>query len=475
MILLLTKHYIKYYWAKNSIFQIIFCSARAIFLLLVGYFLSSGFGSNINHHFLVYFIIFVPGIDLVIRATFQRFQNIEFYKYLQFPITRKDLASSFILNNILDFYNFYILIILIPFIVKFYFTFSLLLFALILITILLISMLDYLLVINIKIFIQRNAITFLIVLLTLILAIYLFAHSIHVEFTENVLINSFGKLTCSLVVLIIIISKITVKNLINFFYLESTPTFKLGIPLGIKLSTKILSIDNTFEAFIIKMIFRNKRSKNNFYFYCIACIVAMFFLIDPFRNNPHLSIAYLFMFITIFSVGFGVYFTQYIFNYDNKYISLLFLNKNGIKKYLNSHTNLLYLISFIIYIITTPLMILKGIDLFLYNAIWVYNLGLGVCVIMFKSLFNRTVINVDKSRFEGYSKFDLNQIGLLLILFTLPYFLYYLFQKLEIASYFESVFIVIGVTFFITNKIWLSYFSSLVKKRKYRILHMYGI
>lgn len=154
-------------------------------------------------------------------------------------------------------------------------------------------------------------------------------------------------------------------------------------------------------ALEIKLIMRNKRTKNVLYTAAIFLLYGLlFYPMETYKSNYGLL-----FFVATFVTGTGMLmFGQWIFSWDGVHFDFLMTRDIDTHTYIRANYFLLLGLSVISFIITTPYFFF-GQQIILYHLVaFLYNTGVNINIFLFANTFNTTRLELSKGsamNFQG--------------------------------------------------------------------------
>ena len=218
-----------------------------------------------------------------------------------------------------------------------------------------------------------------------------------------------------------------------------------------------------------KLIFRNKRMKNQFYGFVAIVFVFGVQLV----TNEAVSVS---PFLQLFWVGFmlsgfGVVFCQYLFMSESSYFDGLMSRKHSFLALMKAKYYLYCAVSFIVYIGLMIFVRMQGIlSYLLVTSAFFYYIGLVYFCFFQNGVYNKTFFDLSDSGFMNWKSSSASMVVISMFAMFIPVVLYAIIRSLtseDIACYFM---LVVGLTFVLGSNVWLKWTYNRVMKRRYIIM-----
>ncbi|PWL39821.1 hypothetical protein DKG77_03035 [Flagellimonas aquimarina] len=231
--------------------------------------------------------------------------------------------------------------------------------------------------------------------------------------------------------------------------------------------TKRFGDMGTFLQLDLKMIWRNKRTKAQVFISLLFVFYGLIFYTQEVYANMIPMFAFLGIFMTgIFLSNFG----QFIPAWDSGYYSMMMAQNIPLRKYLESKATLISVSVAVMFLLTVPYVYFGWEALAINFGSAVYNLGVNIPVILFFGSFNKKRIDLDKSPFgnmQGTSSTQflimLPVLGLPILIFTVLYYLI----SIEAAVITLSL---LGIIGFALKNYLLDKITEQYRKKKYGMI-----
>ncbi|MBE9469060.1 MAG: hypothetical protein IMY72_12175 [Bacteroidetes bacterium] len=230
---------------------------------------------------------------------------------------------------------------------------------------------------------------------------------------------------------------------------------------------------NTWQFIIleIKMILRNKKSKNNLFQIILCYIFALLiFSITPQKSNNTFFFFCGYSFLSaIFMFGHGIY----LLTWESTYFDGLITKKINIRTYLLSKYHLFLYSSVILSLIAILFLFLANFDIIIFVSFSLFNIGVTSLIVIYFATFNNDRATLNKNLFFNYEGYGVWQYLLFVFEILLPVIIYKIliitFDELTAKLIISSL----GIVFICSNKFWINLIAKSFKNKKYKILSGY--
>lgn len=217
----------------------------------------------------------------------------------------------------------------------------------------------------------------------------------------------------------------------------------------------------------LKLIWRNKRTKNQFFMSLIFVFYGLIFYTQDMYADVILLKVGLGVFMTgIFLSNFG----QFIPAWDSSYYSMMMSQNIPLRKYLDAKALLISVSVVVMFVLTIPYVYFGWEVLAINFASALYNLGVNVPVILFFGSYNKKRIELDVSPFGNMQGASATQFLLVLPIILAPvgvFALFYYTISVEAALVALSVLGIIGYS--LKNYV-MTYITAQYRKKKYAMI-----
>lgn len=458
-----------------SLFSILYLFFAIFYLgLKIGDILSEFKPNKDPIDFINFYLIYFFSFDFLLRYFFQKNHNVNFIPWLPLPIKRTKLSSFILFLTLINFFNLYFLLFIVPFsitnIIPVYGILSTIIYLLVITLILMFSSFFVLLIHNLVYFSSLFA---LIPALVVILVIFLeFVFNISLS---RVSLNAFNRILQGYYLLLYILFfyvwilvKINASLLRRqfyrifnekktFFYFRLTPNGDI-----------IKTIFDSYTVLEIQLILRNKKLRGTL-FVGIYVIILFYFLI--YKKQLDFNFSFL---IYIFVSGIlGYNYAQFMFSWESSYFDFLSVTYFDKKKYIKTKYVIFILSSCLIIISLIPLIIQNRIYLYSFISALFYNFSIGYFLIFYVATFNTARIDLNANILFNYSKYKgLHIIALFFILFA-PYILLLILRVFFNETISLLVINIISIYSLFNYKNWIKLILRNLSARKYINLEGY--
>ncbi len=415
--------------------------------------------------YMVYWIL----AELFLRYFMQKLPVMDIKPFLTLPIKKSSITHYILIRSGLSFYNFLTLFFFVPFamvlIIKDYPVMPVLLWLL--------AIIGIVLAVNYINFIINKSDKALVILGTLILALYaidyfgLFPITV---FLGNIFYALYEQPVISFVPLAIGLAT----YLINYrflrvrIFLDASLKQKTQEAVTSDLAwTKRLGDIAPFVQLDLKLIWRNKRTKMQV-FISLAMILYGLIFYGTGTYGPTSSI---FVFVGIFMTGmFLSNFGQFIPAWDSEYYSMMMSQNIPLKKYLESKVALISLSIVVMFLLSIPYVYFGWKALAINFACAVYNFGVNIPVILFFGSFNRKRIDLTKSALGNMQGTSATQFLVLLPLMVVPCLIYFLLKTFISFELAIGVLCSLGLVGIALRKPLMDLVIAAYRKKKYAMV-----
>ena len=219
----------------------------------------------------------------------------------------------------------------------------------------------------------------------------------------------------------------------------------------------------------LKLIFRNKRLKNQFFMF--IAIVVIFGV--QLKTNPivHQNAFTSLFWIGFMVAGFGIIFSQYLFMSESSYFDGLMSRKHSFLTLMKAKYYFYCVISFFVYLGLMVYVWAQGMFSYLFvTSAFFYYIGLVYFCFFQNGVYNKTYFDLADSGFMNWKASSSSMLIISMVAMFIPVLLYMLVKLLtseEIACYFM---LVVGLSFVLGSNVWLKWTYNRVMKRRYIIM-----
>ncbi|UJH69024.1 DUF5687 family protein [Allomuricauda sp. SCSIO 65647] len=217
----------------------------------------------------------------------------------------------------------------------------------------------------------------------------------------------------------------------------------------------------------LKMIWRNKRTKSQVFISLLFVFYGLIFYTQDVYANMKVMHCFLGIFMTgIFLSNFG----QFIPAWDSSYYSMMMSQNIPLRKYLESKALLIMVSVVVMFFLTIPY-VYFGSDVLAINfASALYNLGVNIPVILYFGSFNKKRIELDQSPFGNMQGTSATQFLIILPVLGLPIVLFAIFYFLISLTAAVVVLSVLGIAGFALRNYFMERITEQYRKKKYGMI-----
>ena len=277
----------------------------------------------------------------------------------------------------------------------------------------------------------------------------------------------FASVAAMITAVILLTRRILRRNL----YIDRTDSKSENRAAGASFSGYFSRLGDTgrYMSLEIIMLARNKRPRNTLLqapiFLVWFCF--MFFLSDSLSGQTMPFV------ITSMLLGLGaVSYGQLIFSWESTYFDGIMARRNNFLSYLRAKVYLMAILAFITFVPLAVVIKMTGkMNLFLFLALFLFNLGANAFLVMLLALLNDGRLNLKAGTFMNYQGIKGSQFFLALLFVALPVAIFSLFQFLINDTAGMIAIGVIGIFFISSHKWWLkNVIATGFSARKYKLL-----
>lgn len=457
------------YYSKNTVSKVITVTGQVflfLYLLAIGSFtdniIKQLFQTTNSLSIINSYIIYILLVDLVLRSIIQNKIKSVAQSYYLLPIKKRTLIYSSIIRSFFNFFNIYILFIIVPYgiasgqspLFVFYIIGIYLLFATNQLLINIINLLS-----NYFYILKLLPFLFLFLLILLDQLNYI---SIDPNFFNNINILTLLKLFVWIFILLIT-NYILLKKQIRTNAQTSNTRGLLKVSNLNFLNNKGFVIELLKLEF--KLLIRNKRTRQVLYSSMIFMFYFIFLLL---KTNPPFTIQ-LILFVGIagmFSLSYG----QFFISWESSYIDFIMIHKIELKDYLKTKFFFLILFQAVTCLAILPLLLELRLNIILFLISLFYVISIFNFLILINSVYSCNKINLKQTTFSNFNDYGIYNVLLILLMFLIPlvlvFILKYILSDVQIL-YFFIILSLISLSFF--NK-WMSLVMDKFRVRKYIII-----
>lgn len=482
-------HQIKFYirnenWKRNLFGKIIIWVLIGILILsfiFIGLLIQNKIGKFNNTTIDVFnsILLLYLFVDLSLRCLFQRIPKINIAQYLHLCISRQKIVILLLIKSFINLLNLLPWIVLIPVVLKLIYPFwGLVTVVYYINSLLLLFILNNLIAILFNILCNRNMnymLTILIIPLVVILIEYqnvsIFKTS--VDF-GRILLDGNVFLFIFLITIIITIYLFVFKILYSDIYLDDLSNRKRFKFISSLNKFHIFSIASEVRRYVwleLILLFRNKRSRQlmsmTFYFYCYF----LFMIVNDNGKSIYIVQLLLSLGISFCSAMYG----QLIFSWESTFFDFIMSKKINFSSYVSAKFYIMLAMSLISGIIFYLFLVnFSKLDILMFIAYLIFNLGVSPFIVLFFSCFNDGRIVLSQKQYFNYQDLSGTQLSISLILVFIPFGMYQLVSFIFNIVVAQLFFMTIGILFLLFHRWLISHvISNLFFRRKYKNLEGY--
>ncbi len=425
-------------------------------------------------------LIYLFAFDLFFRSLLQKLPKVDFIPYLILPVSINWIIRFLISKSFLSFFNFYLLFLFIPFLLKTDLpninTISVITycagFILLIVT-------NQLLINILNSVIQKRFLLIffplIIIVILIILRFYFyFPIGIKTMFIGNSLLKgNFYVIALQIFILIslYLLNKISFKMLISSeidYQKIIRGNRKINKNLNILADWGIIGEYMRLELF---MILRNKRTRQNIYYSMFFIFYSILFL---FTNEILWNSIYVkqIVYLTITGI-FALFHGQFILSWESSFFDFIQTYNITFKDFLKAKYYLFIISNFLLGIILLPVVLIMKTDLFLFISILIFNTGVTNFLIIYNSIFNSGKIDLARKAYANWQGTGPNHFLIFLVIVGVPLSISYIIRLLVIDNYIYLVFILTGGVVTVFHNRWIDFIAKKFRERKYSNLENY--
>jgi hypothetical protein len=213
----------------------------------------------------------------------------------------------------------------------------------------------------------------------------------------------------------------------------------------------------------LKLILRNKRTKNILYFTFVGMLYGLVVFNDRGGGFSPMWIMGGILVTGIFLVNYG----QYCFSWDSPAYDGWLVKPITSKDYVKSKWILLSGSVVVVYILTLPYLFL-GRQFFWINTVFgMYNLGFTVFVLMYASTYDHKRLDLSKSNVFNYQGAGASQWVVMIPILMLPFIFIIPFTLFQITDIGLATIFILSLISFACYPLWLNGIQNNLLKKKY--------
>lgn len=216
----------------------------------------------------------------------------------------------------------------------------------------------------------------------------------------------------------------------------------------------------------LKLIWRNKRTKNAVLL-CLAFLAyGLFFYFTPKYNGTGMLVLVGIFITGIFIINFG----QYIPAWDSSYFAFFKTRPISMVRYLQSKALLMYLSVVVLTILSTFYVYFGWDKLYVNVACAIYNMGVNVPIILLFGAYNRKRIDLSEGNMMNYQGMGIAQWLVGIPLIGLPMIIWYAMKFIFDQGTANLVLIGIGVIGLLLHQVIIKGLAELYNEKHYAML-----
>lgn len=219
----------------------------------------------------------------------------------------------------------------------------------------------------------------------------------------------------------------------------------------------------------LKLIFRNKRLKNQLFAFVAILVI---FGVQLVSNKMILENFFMSLFWIGFMIsGFGLIFSQFLFMAESSYFDGLMTRNHSFLSLMKAKYYFYAVISFLVYLLLLAFIWYnKMISVLLMTSAFFYYIGVVYCCLFQNGVYNKAFFDLSDSGFMNWKTSTTSQMIITMAALFVPISLVVIVKSLtseEIASYFM---LTTGVLFVLGSDIWLKWTYKRMMRRRYIIM-----
>ncbi|UZR96055.1 DUF5687 family protein [Chondrinema litorale] len=417
-------------------------------------------------------LIYYFFVELIMRLQLQELPVMTIQPYLHLPINRKKIIHYLLSKNLISFFNFFPLLVTVPFSVKVilpdYGVVGMLFWLLT--TIFISISISYLCAYYKRYIIQKPLGILILFGSVLLIGVLDYYNLLELtQFSEWVfqwaIDGPFVMLAALLFALFL--------YYINYrFILSNTYMDEIVVSKKQKQTlTNITFLDQfgdigQFILIELRLILRNKRSKS-------VVTVSSFFLFYGlifYTQEIYMEGNYMLIFVGIFITGmFMLNYGQFIPSWEGGFFDGILTRNSDTYRYYLAKYYLLMPTCVIAFILSTPYVYFGSKVLLINFCMLFFNIGINSIVILFMSTYNDRRIDLSKKATLNWEGVGASQFIMLIPALVLPMLLFFPFDYFDIPNIGYAFIGVLGLVNFIFHKFWIKQIAKRFDKQKYKI------
>jgi len=482
------KYFIYHKWKesiRSTVFQknLVINIILGLFILyfmasfaLLGFFIDAILSENFPGRNVIYvfngFLLYYFGVELILRLQLQELPVLSVQPYMHLPISRKNVVHYLLSQNLTSLFNYFPLLVFIPFAIKVLLPES----GALSVVLWLGSVISFSLFLNyLCTFIKRKTaegfwIVPAVILLFAAIAFLDYQGIIELSAVSEAIFNA--SLSNPLI-LAIIIGLLALTYYLNFMLVYSNTYLdeiskkqKSNIAVGNYSFFERFGQIGQLISLEIKLIFRNKRSKSVVLTSSLFILYGLVF----YTNDIYLEGNYMLIFAGVFITGmFMMNYGQFIPSWESSYFDGILTSDIDSEQYFLSKYYLFVPTSLAAYILSLPYAFISWRLVVINLVLMLFNIGINAFVILFFSTFNNRRIDLSKKAMLNWEGVGASQFIMVIPALLLPIALFFPFEHFisPVAGY--TFLASISIICLIFHKFWIRLIAKRFEQQKYKI------
>ena len=482
------KHFIYHKWKesiRSSVFQknLVVNIILGLFILyfvasfaLLGFFVDVILEERFPEANIIFifngFLLYYFGTELILRLQLQELPVMSVQPYMHLPIDRKNVVHYLLFQNFTSLFNYFPLLIFIPFSIKailpeygvlavFFWLGSVVLFSL---------FINYLIT-----FVKRKTADLFWAVPAVLL---LFASIAFLDYSKIIELSAVSELIFnsalnSPILLIVVLCLLALAYYANFVLVyNNTYLDEIGKKSKKQAEVKDYSFFERFGQIgqlinlEIKLILRNKRSKSVVYTSSLFILYGLVF----YTNEFYLEGNYMLIFAGIFITGmFMMNYGQFIPSWESSYFDGVLTSNIESEQYFLSKYYLFLPTSLVAFILSLPYAYFSWKLVFINFTMMLFNIGINAIMVLFFSTYNNRRIDLSKKAVLNWEGVGASQFIMIIPALLLPIGLFFPFEYF-LSPTIGYVFLgSISVLSLIFHRYWIKLIARRFDQQKYKI------
>jgi hypothetical protein len=428
---------------------------------------------NIIFEILIYIIL----IDFILRLFIQKQNSNIIQPYLTLNIRKSKIIIFFILQSIATSYNFILLVLLIPSILKNLNG----LFNTPEIVLLYTYLFIFFLIINFFVQIIKNSASILLIWICKIVSIFFLIYGIifhtKIQMYKYAIIIFKNIVSNHVLLLLLLIALFTVsifyRNQVSqLLYIDRIDNNKMPLKSFLKNKPPLFSKHQLFILFFdleLKLIVRNNRPLQ---IIVSAIIFPLILLIGTVVFVKYTGISRGDI-LTTFLISIGaialpiIFYGQFLFSWQSSHFPIYFVLNLKNKEYIKSKLLILFMLCTLAFLMC---LIIWQNNITIITCSYFFNVGIQIPMICLFGMFNYQRLDVNKSAFLNHQGTGMNQYIYFYSLLTVSFIIFYPLYQLISLNTTIIIFGLFGITSICFFKQWLQLLTKQFNKNKYKLL-----